>query len=76
MVGLTLSAQCIHIGAMYDPGVNSVLQIEPQPLDAWATVFPIALGLVFTMETYKLFVRWNERRRTGRRPLVGRKRAP
>jgi len=62
LVGLTMSAQFIHLAAMYIPGVNTVLKIEPLPLEAWTTVVPIAFGLVLLMETYKVYARWFDAR--------------
>jgi len=62
LVGLTAAAQGIHIAALYIPGVNTVLQVEPLPPEAWATVVPIALGLVLMMETYKAYARWFDAR--------------
>ena len=48
-----LSAQGIHIGAMYTPGIKDVLQIEPVTLQQWSTLLAIALVLIVVGETHK-----------------------
>lgn len=48
-----LTAQCIHIGAMYTPGLNDVLQIEPVTLNQWLALLPIALLLIVVDELHK-----------------------
>jgi len=51
------AAQSIHIAAMYIPGLNDVLRIQPVDLKTWLTVVPLALGVIAVMEIYKLFKR-------------------
>ena len=51
-----LTAQAIHIGAMYVPGLSDVLKIAPLPIETWWTLAPLAIGLVLVMEIYKLLM--------------------
>ena len=48
-----ISAQAIHIIAMYTPFMQSLLSVEPVSLEMWATLFLIALTLVAVMEAEK-----------------------
>lgn len=50
-----LMAQAIHIGAMYVPGLNDVLEIAPLPAETWWRLAPLAVGLLLMMEIYKFF---------------------
>lgn len=50
----TLIAQLIHIGAMYTPGFNTVLGIQPVSLDLWASLLGMALSVLVVMELHKL----------------------
>ena len=58
----TLVAQAIHIGAMYTPGLNSILDIEPVSLTQWAALLGVALSILVVMELQKLFRRWRPHR--------------
>jgi magnesium-transporting ATPase (P-type) len=49
----TISAQLVHIGAMYLPGLNDVLRIEPVPVQFWLTLLCLALSVLVTMEMHK-----------------------
>ncbi|MDH5256539.1 MAG: HAD-IC family P-type ATPase, partial [Gammaproteobacteria bacterium] len=50
----TLAAQLIHIGAMYTPGLNDVLGIQPISPAHWLELLALALSLLVIMELYKL----------------------
>jgi len=54
-----LGAQAIHIGAMYMPGLRSVLQIAPVTLLQWSQLLLVALTLVVVDELHKL---WHARK--------------
>ncbi|MCP5365225.1 MAG: HAD-IC family P-type ATPase [Hyphomicrobiales bacterium] len=47
-------AQTVHIVAMYMPGLNDVLQIQPVTVEAWLETASLALGLIGVMEIYKI----------------------
>ena len=49
-----LAAQALHLGAIYTPGLNDVLQLEPVTLAQWAAMFGLALSLVLINEGYKV----------------------
>ena len=49
----TLAAQLIHIGAMYTPGLNTVLNIQPISFEHWLELFAIAFTVLIAMETHK-----------------------
>ena len=49
-----LVAQAIHIGSMYIPFMQSVLNIQPVSLETWGVLFAIALVLVVVMELEKV----------------------
>ena len=48
-----IGAQGVHIAAMYVPGLNTVLGIEPVSFEQWAIVAAMATSLVAVMEIYK-----------------------
>jgi magnesium-transporting ATPase (P-type) len=48
-----VGAQGVHLAAMYTPGLNRVLGIEPVPLDQWAVLAVVALSAIAVMELYK-----------------------
>ncbi|MGE4419248.1 MAG: cation-translocating P-type ATPase [Sulfurimonas sp.] len=50
-----ISAQGIHMIAMYTPFMQSILSVEPVSLKIWATLLLIALTLVAVMEVEKFF---------------------
>lgn len=50
-----LGAQAIHIGAMYMPGLRSVLQIAPVTLLQWSQLLMVALTLIVVDELHKLW---------------------
>lgn len=63
-------AQCVHIAAMYTPGLNDVLQIEPVTVSQWLTLAGVALTLLVVEEIHKWWLRhkhgWVTRSRTAR----------
>jgi len=52
----TLAAQMIHIGAMYTPWLNDVLQIQPVTFEHWVQLLIVSTVVLFTMEAHK-FIR-------------------
>jgi len=52
-----LAAQGIHIAAMYTPGLNDVLQMQPVTLQQWSMLLCIALVLIVVDEAHKLLKR-------------------
>ena len=57
LIAAVIVAQCVHIGAMYVPGLSDVLGIAPVSADAWLEILPIACSLLAVMEIYKLVIR-------------------
>ena len=51
----TLTAQLIHIVAMYTPGLHDVLGIQPVSLMHWLKLLTLALTILLAMELYKAF---------------------
>jgi len=49
----TLAAQLIHIGAMYTPGLNTVLNIQPISFEHWLELFALAFTVLIAMEIHK-----------------------
>lgn len=52
----TIAAQLIHIGALYTPGLSTILKVEPVTFDQWLQLAVVALGVLFVNELHKLFV--------------------
>jgi magnesium-transporting ATPase (P-type) len=52
LIGM-LTAQAIHIGAMYTPGLKDVLQVQPVSLAQWSVLLLIALVLIVVDELHK-----------------------
>lgn len=50
----TVTAQLVHIGAMYTPVLNQTLGIEPVALELWLQMLGLAIGLLAMMELHKL----------------------
>lgn len=50
-----IAAQILHIGAMYTPGLNVVLGLEPVSWQEWGATLAVALSLVFVNEGYKVW---------------------
>ena len=53
----TITAQLVHIWAMYIPGLNSVLGVRPVSFELWLALLGIAITLLAAMEVHKLFTR-------------------
>ena len=53
----TLLAQTVHILAMYTPGLNTVLDVQPVSFNAWLTLLAIAALLMLVMELHKYLSR-------------------
>jgi len=49
----TVSAFLIHVGSMYLPFGQKILQTEPVPLDTWILLIALAMTIFFTMEIHK-----------------------
>jgi magnesium-transporting ATPase (P-type) len=49
----TLTAQLIHIGAMYTPWLSDVLQIQPVSLQLWLQLLLMAFSVLVAMELHK-----------------------
>jgi len=50
----TLTAQLIHIGAMYTPWISDVLHIQPVSLQHWFELLGLALTVLVVMELHKI----------------------
>jgi magnesium-transporting ATPase (P-type) len=55
LLGGTLLAQMIHIGAMYTPWLGDVLGASPVTFDQWLTLLGLALSVMVVMELHKWF---------------------
>ena len=55
----TLTAQLIHIGAMYTPWISDVLHIQPVSLDYWFDMLFIAVTVLIVMEVHKFIRRYS-----------------
>jgi calcium-translocating P-type ATPase len=51
-----LTAQLIHILAMYTPGLKDILQIEPVTFELWGSLLAIALILIVVDEIHKKMI--------------------
>ena len=54
----TLGAQVLHIGAMYTPGLSTLLGMQPVSALEWLSMLCLALSVLALMEVYKLGARW------------------
>lgn len=52
-----LGAQGCHVAAMYLPGLNNVLAVQPVSLADWAVVAGLAVSLLIVMEVRKAWLR-------------------
>lgn len=50
----TVTAQLVHIGAMYTPGLREVLRLEPVSVEEWLAYLALALVLFGAMEAHKM----------------------
>ncbi|NNE63248.1 MAG: ATPase, partial [Gammaproteobacteria bacterium] len=53
LLGGTIAAQLIHIGAMYTPWLGDVLGASPVTFQQWLTLLGLALSVLFVMELHK-----------------------
>ncbi len=51
----TVIAQLVHIGAMYVPGLSTVLGMQPVSFSHWLQLLPVALVILLVMELHKWF---------------------
>ncbi len=58
-----LAAQGIHILSMHIPFMQSLLRVEPVSWYYWKLLLLSATSVLITMELYKIWVRWDERRK-------------
>lgn len=56
----TVTAQLIHIGAMYTPWISDVLHIQPVSLQHWLELLGLALTVLVAMELHKVILRLRE----------------
>lgn len=49
----TITAQLVHIGAMYTPWISDVLGIQPVAFDYWVQLLVLALSVLVVMEIHK-----------------------
>ena len=53
LLAVALAAQLIHIGAMYTPWINEVLDIQPITPQHWMELLCMALTVLVAMELHK-----------------------
>jgi hypothetical protein len=53
LLGGTLIAQMVHIGAMYTPWLGDVLGASPVSFDQWLSLLGLALSVMVVMELHK-----------------------
>ncbi|MDH3631871.1 MAG: HAD-IC family P-type ATPase [Gammaproteobacteria bacterium] len=53
LLGGTVIAQLVHIGAMYTPWLGDVLGASPVTFDQWLSLLGLALSVMFVMELHK-----------------------
>ncbi len=66
VVASVFLAQGLHLGAMYTPGLRSVLDIEPVNIGTWLTMLGISLSILVTAEVYKRYRRFGAPTGNGR----------
>lgn len=49
----TVSAQLIHIGALYTPGLSDLLKVQPVSLHQWMLLLVTAFSMLLMMEVHK-----------------------
>lgn len=58
-----LAAQGLHIACMHIPVMQKVLRVQPVSWTYWKLLLLLAASVLITMELYKVWVRWDERRK-------------
>jgi magnesium-transporting ATPase (P-type) len=53
----TAIAQLVHIGAMYVPGLQDVLHIQPVTISIWLEMLTVALTMLFVIEIHKMILK-------------------
>jgi Ca2+-transporting ATPase len=53
----TITAQLVHIGAMYTPGLSTVLDIHPVSFEHWAQLLILGVSALVASEIYKVYRR-------------------
>ena len=53
----TLTAQLIHIGAMYTPWISDVLHIQPVSFQHWLSLLGLSFTILVVMELHKLLTK-------------------
>jgi magnesium-transporting ATPase (P-type) len=56
----TITAQLVHILAMYTPGLREVLHIQPVSLHQWFYLLCISLTIFVVMEGYKFSAQYRK----------------
>ncbi|MDH5181329.1 MAG: HAD-IC family P-type ATPase, partial [Gammaproteobacteria bacterium] len=64
----TILAQLLHIGAMYMPGLNAILEVQPVSLSHWTILFALAISLLVVIEIYKILKQSKRRAKTAVTP--------
>ena len=57
LISAVITAQAVHISAMFFPGLASVLRIKPVGIGEWLLIAALAGSLIVVMEIYKLLSR-------------------
>jgi P-type Ca2+ transporter type 2C len=57
----------VHLGSMYLPPTQALLQVAPVSIEIWVTLVGLALTVAVAMELHKLTWRWRYGDRQGRR---------
>lgn len=58
-----VAAQGLHIACMHIPVMQKVLRVQPVSWTYWKLLLILAASVLITMELYKIWVRWDERRK-------------
>ncbi len=53
LIVAVICSQCVHIAAMWTPGLSDVLHAQPVSLATWVGVATLSLALIAVMEIYK-----------------------
>jgi magnesium-transporting ATPase (P-type) len=57
LIGGMLTAQAVHIAAMFTPGLRDILQVHPVSFNQWSILLSIALILIVVDEAHKAIER-------------------
>lgn len=53
LIAAVISAQALHIGVAFVPGLSDILQVEPISVSMWLLMLPIAASVLIVMEIEK-----------------------